>query len=108
MKDLNSINWEALADPAIVKEIGKSLKQIRLNKNLSQEHLAISSGLDRTTISRMESGRAATLLTLVQVLRALDRLNILNAFLQEPEISPLILLKIQEKKRKKAYSKKSE
>ncbi|MBK8549540.1 MAG: helix-turn-helix domain-containing protein [Ignavibacteria bacterium] len=28
------------------------------------------SGLDRTTISRMESGRAATLLTLIQVLRA--------------------------------------
>jgi transcriptional regulator with XRE-family HTH domain len=107
MKDLSSINWEVLADPAIVKEIGKSLKQIRLNKNLSQKQLAKTSGLDRTTISRMESGRAATLLTLVQVLRALDRLSILNAFLQEPEISPLNLLKFQEKKRKKAYSKKS-
>ncbi len=105
MKTLNNnINWEVLADPAIVKEIGKSLKQIRLNKNLSQEQLAKTSGLDRTTISRMESGRAATLLTLIQVLRALDKLNILNIFLEEPEISPLNLLKIQENKRKRAYT----
>lgn len=105
MNNLSSnINWEVLADPAIVKEIGKSLKQIRLNKNLSQEQLAKTSGLDRTTISRMESGRAATLLTLIQVLRALDRLNILNIFLEEPEISPLNLLKMQESKRKRAYT----
>lgn len=105
MKNLNNnINWEVLADPAIVKEIGKSLKQIRLNKNLSQEQLSKTSGLDRTTISRMESGRAATLLTLIQVLRALDRLNILNVFIVEPEISPLNLLKIQENKRKRAYT----
>lgn len=104
MMDLNNINWEVMADPAIVKEIGKRLKQIRLNKNISQEELAKKSGLDRTTISRMESGRAATLLTLIQVLRALGRLNILDIFLEEPEISPLNLLKIQVSKRKKASS----
>lgn len=108
MKNQNSsINWEVLADPAIVKEIGKSLKQIRLNRNLSQEQLAKTSGLDRTTISRMESGRAATLLTLIQVLRALDKLDILNVFLEEPEISPLNLLKMQENIRKRAYTAKT-
>jgi len=96
-----------MADPSIVKEIGKSLKQIRLNKNLSQEQIANKSGLDRATIIRMESGRAVTLLTLVQVLRALDRLSILNVFLQEPEISPIKLLKLQEKQRQRARSKKS-
>lgn len=102
MNQSSKIKWEVMTDRSIVKEIGKSLKQIRLNKNISQEQLAGKSGLDRTTISRMESGRAATLLTLVQVLRALDKLDILNTFQEEPEISPINLLKLQESKRKKA------
>ncbi|RPI19115.1 MAG: XRE family transcriptional regulator [Ignavibacteriae bacterium] len=100
-------NWEEMADPAVVKEIGNALKQMRLNVNLSQEQLAKKSGLDRTTISRIESGRAATLLSLVQILRALDKLNIMNIFVQEPEISPIKLLKLQEKKRQRAYHHKS-
>ena len=91
-----------MADPAIVKEICQSLRQMRLNKNLSQQKLADLSGVNRTTISRMEAGRAATLLTVVQVLRALDKLDILNTFRQEPEISPVKLLKLQERQRKKA------
>ncbi|MFZ4591406.1 MAG: helix-turn-helix domain-containing protein [Ignavibacteria bacterium] len=100
-------NWEAMSDAAIIKEIGKRLKQIRLNQNLSQEKLSLLSGIDRITISRMESGRAVTTLTLIQVLRALNKLEILNAFRQEPEISPIKLLKLQEQQRKKASSKRT-
>jgi len=95
-------NWAAMTDPAIVKELCRSLKQMRLNKNLSQEQVAKMSGLNRVTISRMEAGRAATLLTIVQVLRALDKLDILIIFSEEPEISPIKLLKIKEQQRQKA------
>ena len=101
-------NWEAMSDAAIIKEIGKRLKQIRLNQNLSQEKLSLLSGIDRITISRMESGRPVTSLTLIQILRALNKLEILNAFRQEPEISPIKLLKLQEQQRKKASSKRSD
>ena len=100
-------NWEAMSDAAIIKEIGKRMKQIRLNQNLSQEKLSLLSGIDRITISRMESGRPVTSLTLIQVLRALNKLEILNAFRQEPEISPIKLLKLQEQQRKKASSKRT-
>ncbi len=96
------LNRSALADPAIVKEICHSLKQMRLSKNLTQAELAGMAGLNRVTISRMEAGRAATLLTLVQVLRALDKLDILDIFREESEISPLQLLKLQERKRQRA------
>lgn len=94
-----------MADPVIVKEIGGSLRRMRLKKNISQEKLARIAGVDRTTISRMESGRAATLLTLVQVLRALDKLDILDVFREESQISPLQVLKIQERQRLKASPK---
>lgn len=98
----NISNRSAMADPAIIKEICHSLKQMRLSKNMTQAELAEMSGLNRVTISRMEAGRAATLLTVVQVLRALDKLDILDIFREEPRISPLQLLKLQEKRRQRA------
>jgi transcriptional regulator with XRE-family HTH domain len=99
-------NWSAMADPTIVKEICSSIKQMRLNKNISQQELALRSGINRLTIIHLESGRAITLLTLVQVLRALDKLDVFNLFIEEPEISPMKLLKLQEKQRRKASPKK--
>lgn len=93
------------ADPAIVQEIGDNLRRMRLNKNISQEQLARLAGLDRTTISRMEAGRAATLLTVVQVLRALDKLDILDAFREQSQVSPLQVLRTQERQRQKASPK---
>lgn len=96
------ISWQAMADPAIVCEIGDNLKQMRLNQNLSQARLAELSGLSRITISRMEGGRAATILTIVQVLRALDRLDILNAFQEDAQVSPLQLLRMKKNQRQRA------
>jgi len=102
----NTKNWSAMSDPAIVKEICNNIKQLRLNKNISQEELANLSGLNRVTISRLEAGRAATMLTLIQVLRALDKLEVLKAFITEPEISPIQLLKQKENQRQKASPRK--
>jgi transcriptional regulator with XRE-family HTH domain len=96
---------KAMADPAIVKEVCANIKQMRLSRNITQAELASRAGVDRTTVSRMESGRAATLLTLVQILRALDRLDLLNVFHEEPEISPLQILRVQERRRKYASGK---
>ena len=106
MPNSNSINWENLSDAAIVREIGERLKQIRLKKNLTQHALAEISGLNRATISQLENGRAATLLTLAQVLRALNKLDVLNIFSEETEISPLQVAKLKTQSRKRASNKK--
>jgi len=98
------ISWQSMADPAIVREIGGNLKQMRLNQNLSQTQLANFSGLSRITISRMEGGRAATILTIVQVLRALGKLDILNAFHEDARVSPLQLLRMKKNQRQRASS----
>lgn len=96
------ISWQAMADPAIVRELGDNLKQMRLNQNLSQARLAEYAGLSRVTISRMEGGRAATILTIVQVLRVLERLDILNAFQEDEQVSPLQLLRMKKNQRQRA------
>jgi len=99
-RDVN--NWQAMSDPAIVAEIGQHARQMRLNRNLTQQQLAAMSGVNRVTISRFEGGQTSTLLTLVQILRALDKLDILNVFNEEAQISPPQLLDLKKKQRQRA------
>ncbi len=101
-------NWYGMSDNAIVTELAGHVKQMRLNKNFSQAQLAKVTGLDRITISRFENGRAATLLTVVQILRALEKLEVLNEFEQLQEISPMAVAEAQEKYRKRASKIKEE
>lgn len=103
----NSIinKWHKLTDIAIVEEIGKMIQEVRLQRNYSQSELARLSGISRATISQLENGRPATLLTFVQVLRALNKFDILNSMVQEPEFSPILYAKLQGKKRKRASRK---
>jgi transcriptional regulator with XRE-family HTH domain len=93
----NSYNkdWYAMTDSVIIKTLCQSIKQMRLNKNLSQEDLSARSGISRITISRMETGQAINMLTFIQVLRALESLELLNHLNIEPEISPMMVMEAQ-------------
>lgn len=93
-----------MTDNAIVGVLCKSIKQMRLNKNISQDELSLKSGVNRVTISRMETGKAINLLTLIQLLRALEQLDLLSYLNVEPEISPMLVMEQQQKLRKKASS----
>jgi transcriptional regulator with XRE-family HTH domain len=100
----NIFSWYAMSDPAIIKEIGIQLKNIRLRKNLSQQQLASLSGLYRSTISEIENGRPASLLSFVQLLRGLGKLEILGSMVEVPVISPLTLAREAGLIRKRASS----
>ena len=99
-------NWYSMSDAVVVKTLCQSIKQLRLNKNISQEELAKRSGVSRITISRMESSKAINLLTYVQLLRALENLELLNNLVIEPEISPILLMEQMSNYRKKATPRK--
>ncbi len=91
-----------MSDRAILKEIGRRLKRKRLEKNLSQQKLADLAGINRTTVRDIEQGSPFGVLTLVEILRALDALDELNSFLPDPGISPLQLAKMKGKERRRA------
>lgn len=99
-------NWSGLTDEQIVARLGQAIKRLRLERNLSQNDVAQHTGLDRSTVQRLEGGRPATLLTVVQVLRALDRLQLLDPWAEERKATPMQLLEQEEayqrKKRKRA------
>ena len=101
----NINNWYALSDTAIIEEIGKQLKRMRLKNNLTQQELANRSGLFRSTISEIENGRVGSLLSLVQLLRALNNLDLLDTFVVKEELSPLLVAEQQAKLRKRASNK---
>ncbi len=97
MTTTNIIDWNLLSDQQALSHIGKELRRMRLERNLSQAEVAKRAGLDRTTIVKLEAGRAATLLTTVQVLRAIGKLDVLNAFHEEPQPTPYQLVEQQAK-----------
>lgn len=90
------------SDKAILRDLGARLRQARLRRNLSQQELADKAGLNRTTISEYERGGSTSTLTLVQVLRALEMLDELAAFLPDPGPSPLELARRRGRQRQRA------
>ncbi|MFQ5344706.1 MAG: helix-turn-helix domain-containing protein [Mariprofundus sp.] len=91
-----------LSDQAIEKEIGQRMKALRLRKNISQQALATAACTHRNVIGALENGKGSTLSTLIAVLRELDALNELDAFIPDVEVSPIEMLKSQGKKRQRA------
>ena len=57
----------------LLKEFGAHIKQIRIEKSLSQEKLALIADLDRTYISGIERGlRNISLINIFKLAEALD------------------------------------
>jgi transcriptional regulator with XRE-family HTH domain len=80
-----------LTSPQIEQELGKRLKDHRLDLNLSQQEVATRSGLSRRTITAIENGEGSTLTTLIAMLRAMNALDTLENFLPDPGISPMAM-----------------
>ena len=98
------MNFYGMSDKAILREIGRRVKQRRLTKNLTQESLAKMAGVNRMTVVKLEQGKISTLLTFIQVLHALGSLDGLESFLPELGPSPLQVAKMKGKERSRASS----
>jgi transcriptional regulator with XRE-family HTH domain len=98
------MNYNILLNEDILKELGKDLRQHRLNNNLTVNELSNKSGISERTIIGFELGKKnITLMSLVEMLRALRLLNNLDGlFPKIPVISPLELIELEKKKRKRA------
>lgn len=89
------------SDQQILKILGERLRRHRLRRDITQEQLAQRAGLSVSTIKGLESGRGR-LDSLVAVLRELQQLDGLEAFLPDPGISPLQLAEREGRPRQRA------
>jgi transcriptional regulator with XRE-family HTH domain len=103
MENTNN-NWTEMSDLAIIQNIGAFIKDQRLKINKTQAQVATEAGVNRWTLGQIENGEAITLLSLIQILRALDLLYLLEGFTIKQEISPLELAKQEQNKRQRASS----
>jgi len=94
-----------MSDDAMIKTIGAFIKHHRMDQNRTQQEVANTAGINRSTLSLLENGDIVTVSTLVQVLRALGLLKIMDVFTIENQISPLKLAKLEEQRRKRARNK---
>ncbi len=101
-------NWIAMSDKALLKHIGDFVKHHRMEQNKTQETLATEAGISRSTLSLLERGESVTTTTLIQVLRVLDQLQVMNAFRVEKQISPILLAKMEQEKRQRVREKKKD
>lgn len=95
-------NLSEMSDMAILEMLGERVQKERLNQNLTQKELAGHTGLNRTVLTRLESGRGCTLGSLIRILRSLGKLDQLDLFLPEPGVSPVQLARLGGQERREA------
>ncbi|MFD2145752.1 MULTISPECIES: helix-turn-helix domain-containing protein [Mucilaginibacter] len=95
-------DWYAMSDQGILTLIGQFIQESRLQQNKTQQQVADSAGINRSTVGQIEKGNGGTLLSLLQILRVLGQLPILRTFEVEQKVSPLALAKLDQQKRQRA------
>ena len=97
------MSFEKLTVHAIAGELGDRIKTARLNANLTQKALAQKSGISLKAVTNAEKGKS-TLESVIAMLIGLEITEQLNYFIPKQEISPVQLIAMQGKERKRATS----
>ena len=87
-----SDRWEA--------ELGRQIRTLRLRQNLDQQQLAERAGIALNAVKNLESGKGATLRSLIHTLRALNRIDWLRSLSPSVSISPIQMLKSKAPRRR--------
>ncbi len=90
-----------LTDEAILQELGQRLCQRRIALSLSQSELSKRAGIGKRTLERMEAGASVQLTGFIRVMRVLELIPALEALLPETAPSPMDLLKLKGRERKR-------
>lgn len=106
MNDKSYKEWRALSDKSLMETIGNFIRSHRLNQNKSQEQVAEAAGISRSTLSLLERGDKIRVDSLIQVLRVLDLLYIMEVFRIQDTISPIEYAKLKKRQRKQASPRK--
>lgn len=86
-------------------ETGKRIARYRIEQQLTQTELAEQAGVSKRTVERLEAGASVQMSTFIRILRVLNLLPGLERLIPIPGPSPMELLKLKGKVRRRASSK---
>ena len=75
--------------------LGAQFKALRLAGDIDQISLAKRANVGLSALKSLEAGKGSTLRTVVRVARALGRLDWIEDFYAEPEVSPMEIVRAQ-------------
>ncbi|TKC59154.1 helix-turn-helix transcriptional regulator [Pedobacter hiemivivus] len=100
--DISDFEINAKSDLEYLSQIGEFLKGTRLELDLTQNVVAERAGVDRTTLIKAERGDSINLLSLIQILRALGKLRVLENMKFTRQVSPIKMAELSMKKKRRA------
>jgi transcriptional regulator with XRE-family HTH domain len=86
-------------------ELGRQVRALRLRQNLSQQELADRADIALNAVKNLEGGKGATVRTLVQALRILNRADWLGALAPAVSISPVQMLEAKAPRQRASHKK---
>ena len=86
--------------PELEKAIGNQIRSLRLRQNLDQRDVAARGGIALNAVKNLESGKGATLRSLVAALRVLGRADWIHTLAPPVSISPVQMLKTKAPRRR--------
>ena len=98
------MDWYSMTNARIEIEVGERLKKLRLEYNITQDDLAKKTGLSRVSISKIERGKGVNLSSLIEIMRGLRVLENIAYLIPEQEISPIEMIRLKNKTKKKRAS----
>ncbi len=82
-------------DKEVVIMIGVRLRQYRVMARLTREDISQRMGVSLSTVRNIEKGVSGTIDHLVSFLRATGHIEQINALMEPPKLSPLLIAKNQ-------------
>ena len=80
----------------------KRLEEIRLSRNMTQEHMAAEAGVSLRTVGRLEKGQGVSMDTFIRVLKALRIQQNLEALLPDLSVRPIERIGVRSAERRRA------
>lgn len=86
---MSKLDYQIASTHQIHQDIAQRLNQYRIHLELTQQELADEAGISVPTLSRLLNGKGATLDTFLRVLKAMNLVEAMAAYIPEPRNSPL-------------------
>ena len=87
------------SDRVLMERIGQMIRKRRIGVQMTQKQLSEQASVAISSVASMEKGGNCSLLTIIQVLRTIRSLDLLEPFLREEELSPIAYSEAMSKQR---------